>query len=71
MNKSIIDIIKLQNSKYRKFLIMNNSTYQLLKRELGMEDFEELINYKNLIICISLDDSLTLIVSWLSFYLIL
>ena len=52
MNKSIIDIIKLQNSKYRKFLIMNNSTYQLLKRELGMEDFEELINYKNLIICI-------------------
>jgi|688.fasta_scaffold1843221_2 hypothetical protein len=63
MNKSIIDIIKLQNSKYRKFLIMNNSTYQLLKRELGMEDFEELINYKNLIICISLDDSLTLIVS--------
>jgi hypothetical protein len=42
---------------------MNNSTYQLLKRELGMEDFEELINYKNLIICISLDDSLTLIVS--------
>jgi hypothetical protein len=61
MNKSIVEIIKLYNSKYRKFLILNNYTYQNLKRELGMEDYEELTNYKNLTICISLDDSINII----------
>lgn len=61
MNKNLVDLIKIYNSKYRKFLIMNNSTYQTLKRDLGMEDYEELTNYKNLTICISLDDSLNII----------
>lgn len=61
MNKSLVDLIKQYNSKYRKFLIMNNNTYQTLKRELGMEDYEELTNYKNLTICISLDDSINII----------
>jgi hypothetical protein len=61
MNKSIIDLIKQYNSKYRKFLIMNNVTYQTLKREMGLEDYEDLTNYKNLTICISLDDSINVI----------
>lgn len=62
MNKSIIDIIREQNSKYRRFLIMNDTTYNLLKRELGMDDYEELVEFKNLIICISKNDAINLLV---------
>jgi hypothetical protein len=61
MNKSIIQIIKEMNSPYRKLMIMDNSTYEVLKRELGMEYYEELVKYKNLTIAISLDDSLKLL----------
>ena len=61
MNKSLIDIIKIYNSKYRKFLILNNNTYQTLKRDLGIEDYEELTTYKNLTICLSLDESINII----------
>jgi hypothetical protein len=61
MNKSIIQIIKEMNSTYRKLMIMNNATYEMLKRELGMEYYEELVKYKNLTIAISLDDSLKLL----------
>jgi hypothetical protein len=61
MNKSIVEIIRDGNSKYRKFLIMNEITYQMLKRELGMEDYEELFEFKNLTICISKNNTLGLI----------
>lgn len=61
MNKSITEIIKIYNSKYRKFLILNNYMYQNLKKELGIEDYEELSTYKNLTICISQDDNLNII----------
>jgi hypothetical protein len=60
MNKSIVQIIKEMNSPYRKLMIMDNSTYDMLKRELGMEYYEELVKYKNLTIAISLDDNLKL-----------
>jgi hypothetical protein len=61
MNKSIIQIIKEMNSTYRKLMIMDNATYEMLKRELGMEYYEELVKYKNLTIAISLDDNLKLL----------
>jgi len=61
MNKSIIDIIRDHNSKYRKFLILNETNYEILKRELGMEEYEELFEFKNLTICISKNDKLGLI----------
>jgi hypothetical protein len=32
-----------------------------LKRELGIEDYEELTTYKNLTICLSLDESINII----------
>jgi hypothetical protein len=60
MNKSIVQIIKEMNSPYRKLMIMDNATYETLKRELGMEYYEELVKYKNLTIAISLDDNLKL-----------
>ncbi len=60
MNKSIVQIIKEMNSPYRKLMIMDNSTYDMLKRELGMEYYEELVKYKNLTIAISLDNNLKL-----------
>jgi hypothetical protein len=60
MNKSIVQIIKEMNSPYRKLMIMDNATYDMLKRELGMEYYEELVKYKNLTIAISLDDNLKL-----------
>ena len=49
------------NSTYRKLMIMDNATYEMLKRELGMEYYEELVKYKNLTIAISLDDNLKLL----------
>lgn len=61
MNKSLVEIIRDYNSKYRRFLILNEVNYQLLKRELGMEDYEELYEFKNLTICISKNSSLGLI----------
>lgn len=61
MNKSIVEIIRENNSKYRKFLILNEHNYEILKRELGMEDYEELFEFKNLTICISKNDKLGLI----------
>jgi hypothetical protein len=61
MNKSIVQIIKEMNSPYRKLMIMNKMTYENLKREMGMEYYEELVKYKNLTIAISLDDNLQLI----------
>jgi hypothetical protein len=60
MNKSIVQIIKEMNSPYRKLMIMDNATYDMLKRELGMEYYEELVKYKNLTIAISLDNNLKL-----------
>ena len=62
MNKSIVQIIKEMNSPYRKLMIMDNATYETLKRELGMEYYEELVKYKNLTIAISLDDNLKVMV---------
>lgn len=61
MNKSIIEIIRDNNSKYRKFLILNKMNYERLKRELGMEDYEDLFEFKNLTICICKNDNLGLI----------
>lgn len=61
MNKSLVEIIRDYNSKYRTFLILNEINYQRLKRELGMEDYEDLYEFKNLTICISKNDSLGLI----------
>jgi hypothetical protein len=61
MNRSIIDIIRDHNSKYRRFLILNQTNYDILKRELGMEEYEELFEFKNLTICISKNDKLGLI----------
>jgi|694.fasta_scaffold06724_28 hypothetical protein len=61
MNKSIVEIIKILNSPYRKLLIMNKNAYEELKRELGMEYYEELVKYKNLTIAISLDDNLKIL----------
>jgi hypothetical protein len=40
---------------------MNQATYEELKRELGMEYYEELVKYKNLTIAISLDDNLKIL----------
>ena len=48
-------------SKYRKFLILNEVNYNILKRELGMEEYEELVEFKNLTICICKNDKLGLI----------
>jgi hypothetical protein len=62
MNKSVVDIIREQNSKYRRFLILNDNTYNILKRELGMEEYEELVEFKNLIICISKNDLINILV---------
>jgi hypothetical protein len=61
MNKSIVEIIKNLNSPFRKIMIMNQATYEELKRELGMEYYEELVKYKNLTIAISLDDNLKIL----------
>jgi hypothetical protein len=61
MNKSIVEIIRDHNSKYRKFLILNEVNYNILKRELGMEEYEELVEFKNLTICICKNDKLGLI----------
>lgn len=61
MNKSIVQIIKEMNSPYRKIMIMDDSTYERFKRELGMEYYEELVKYKNLTIAISLDNNLKLL----------
>ena len=61
MNRSIIDIIRDHNSKYRRFLILNQNNYEILKRELGMEEYEELFEFKNLTICICKNDKLGLI----------
>lgn len=61
MNKSILSRIREMSSPYRKILILNKASYEQLKRELGMEYYEELVKYKNLTIAISLDDSLSIL----------
>lgn len=61
MNKSIVQLIKEINSPYRKIMVMNKNAYEELKRELGMEEYEELVKYKNLTIAISMDDNVRVI----------
>ena len=61
MNRSLVDIIRDHNSKWRKFLILNEYNYLILKKELGMEEYEELFEFKNLTICICKNDKLGLI----------
>ena len=61
MNRSLVDIIRDHNSKWRKFLILNEYNYLVLKKELGMEEYEELFEFKNLTICICKNDKLGLI----------
>lgn len=61
MNKSIVQLIKEINSPYRKVMVMNKNAYEELKRELGMEEYEELVKYKNLTIAISMDDNVRVI----------
>ena len=61
MNRSIIDKIRSQYTSFHKILILNPLNYSLLKQELGMDELEELEEFKGLIICISKKDQLTLL----------
>lgn len=62
MNKSILQLIQMCNNPHRRFLIMNNNSYEELKKELGYDYYEELITYKGLIICISKNEELNYLV---------
>jgi hypothetical protein len=62
MNKSILQLIAQCNNQHRRFLIMNERSYEELKKELGYDYYEDLVSYKGLTICISKLDSINYMV---------